>query len=165
MKLIIDIDVTVSSAEHRIRWIEANNPNWAKFLDPALVSGDKPQPYSQKVIKKLLKQGHKIVWLTGRNEGLRQVTLKWLRKYFNSKTKNKDLWMRDLSNSQKPSKYKKSQLKQIFKKYGPIGLAFDDDPYTQKVYAKAGIIPVLAPDCWVFFYHFKKLEPERYWRH
>jgi phosphoglycolate phosphatase-like HAD superfamily hydrolase len=175
--IIFDIDGTLADASHRAHLIDTPTPNWAEFLKPELVLLDDPIPDAQRVFNKLMNTHNvygKVWFLTGRNESLREVTLKWLYDHF---IKNysvnigpSNLIMRPIGNMDKPTVYKKAELVKLnnqnpFKDMLHGCLAFDDDPYMQSVYMEFGMIPFKAPDCWGHMFKVDgELSEETYWR-
>lgn len=165
MRIVVDLDGTLADGTHREFLVDCAEPDWRAFLKPSLVAKDKPIQHSHFVIKQLMALGHDIIYLSGRNEGLRKVTLKWLRRYYSPKIRNKDLFLRPKSNDEKPTEFKKKQLKKIIKKRGKIGLAIDNDKFMMPVYSMLKIIPLLAPFVWEHIFHFDlNLGDELYWR-
>jgi hypothetical protein len=72
---VIDIDGVVADVRHRVRYLDEHPSNWDAFFaaaphDPPLAVG------IQRATE--LAVDHDIVWLTGRPEWLREVTVAWL---------------------------------------------------------------------------------------
>ena len=88
MDVIFDIDGTLANAEHRLHWIKdmaywddtksPPRPNWKMFLDEDLVFQDAPIPQTWDIMGSLLRGGHRIIFITGRNERTRISTEAWL---------------------------------------------------------------------------------------
>jgi hypothetical protein len=162
--LILDIDGTIANGEHRVHLIDGTPEGWTKFLSPELVKKDAPIVKAQKCIAKLIKIPNiEIVFLTGRNEGLRTVTNSWIRKHFG--IYNATLIMRPLGDERTPTEYKSGQLRVLRKIYKCSWMAFDDDKYMMPIYEKFGAICFHAPTCWDTMYpEFKNLPKETNWR-
>ncbi|SOD73828.1 hypothetical protein SAMN05892883_3040 [Jatrophihabitans sp. GAS493] len=72
---VFDIDGVVADVRHRVHFLEGRSKNWPGFfrgahLDPLLEEG--------RALVTDLAGRHDIVWLTGRPDWLRRVTLDWL---------------------------------------------------------------------------------------
>lgn len=75
---VFDIDGVVADVRHRVHHVEQRPKNWARFFDSAAAD-----PGSAEGIGWVLRaaEQHEIVWLTGRPDWLRQVTVRWLAKH------------------------------------------------------------------------------------
>lgn len=77
--VIVDIDGTVADGTHRqhhVRKEKGQKKDWKSFND--LMHLDKPHDDIIWLVKSLKGLGCKIVFCSGRNEGNREVTVKWL---------------------------------------------------------------------------------------
>jgi hypothetical protein len=72
---VIDIDGVVADVRHRVRYLDSRPKDWDAFFGAA--SDDPPLSVGVQRVKELAVE-HDIVWLTGRPEGLRGVTIAWL---------------------------------------------------------------------------------------
>ena len=71
---VIDIDGVVADVRHRVSYLEGTPRDWNAFFTAA---GDDP-PLAVGVDRVVaLAVDHDIVWLTGRPESLREVTIAW----------------------------------------------------------------------------------------
>lgn len=174
---IFDIDETCAIATpERLALIKSSETptqaDWDNFLSPELVLTDNPIPKAIKYIKHVILNGkaknNHYLFLTGRNEGLREVTREWLKRQLGFPVDDSHLLMRPLDNNEVASEYKESQIKKFFQENPEhyIGLAFDDDKHMQKVYLKYGFVHMLAPTCWeaVNVVEESELPPEKAWR-
>lgn len=166
MNLILDIDGTLSDAEHRAHYVNKDIPDWQGFLQPNLVGLDTVIEGSQRGFEYLSKIATKVYFLTGRNESLREVTAKWLHDNFKvNKLKHVRLIMRPLNDNRLPTTYKDEALVKI-KAHSPrVTIAIDDDKFMMKVYRDHGFIALHAPECWkTMFPDFDHLTNETAWR-
>ena len=84
MDVIFDIDGTLASAEHRLHLIMSHGPkDWETFLSPEMVDQDQPIPQTWLLMSLLIKNNHKIIFITGRAERTRLVTSTWLQRSAN----------------------------------------------------------------------------------
>lgn len=76
--IICDIDGTLADARHRLHLIQ--NPegkvDWPAW--DALCPKDTPVMWCVELVTAMHRAGYKIIFLTGRGERIREVTLKWL---------------------------------------------------------------------------------------
>jgi hypothetical protein len=165
--LLCDIDSTVSDSSHRAHLVECAKPDWEAFLEPSLVAKDPIVPGSDVAISNILVSLDidRLFFVTGRNEGLREVTEKWLLDhgfYYDQ------VFMRALGNRSMPSKCKEEIVrKEIFHKdefRNAQIIVIDDDPFALDMYAKYGCMTLLAPDCWKVLNSKVPKEDEQFWR-
>ena len=114
---------------------------------------DTPVAKAQDIIHHWRKCGLEFHFLTGRNEGLREVTEEWLKRYFSFDPSKEALKMRSLDQEEVPaSKYKESaflQLRSERNLQDCIFLFCEDDPYVFRVFAKYGMC-LQCPEGWEF---------------
>ena len=164
MVVVLDIDGTLANNDHRSHHVDCDNPNWDAFLAPDLVGKDIPFSGAIRAIKHFQALKYKLIFLTGRNEALRDTTMRWLLEHFELDVQESELYMRPLGNMLKPSEYKREQVLAIKQDYGSDLVFIDDDKYLHAVYAEFGIA-LHAPECWVtMFPDHGELETETHWR-
>lgn len=170
MLVICDIDGTIACSRHRAHFVERPTPDWESFLNPALVAQDPVIPGAYEGLRRLTAIGADIVFLTGRNEGLRQVTEQWLDLNLGADIAKSLLVMRPLTDKEsRASDYKRAALDKL-RRHAAYGhrrwLAIDDDRYLWGVYASFGALVLKAPDCWscLFPRSPETLPPEEAWR-
>ncbi|MEK9737859.1 MAG: hypothetical protein VW239_11105 [Candidatus Nanopelagicales bacterium] len=74
--LLVDIDGVLADVTHRQHHLDGPRKNWSAFFaaaadDPLIEAG-------AEAVRQAATEGHRIVYLTGRPERLRQVTESWL---------------------------------------------------------------------------------------
>lgn len=164
MIFVLDIDETLADNRHRAHYVEKTPKDWEGFLDPARVLQDKPLPAAQRVVAALKERGVGFVFLTGRNETLRDVTSRWLLEHFDVVADDTNLYMRPEGNLLKPTEYKGQQLSDIARNFGRELIFVDDDPYMLPLYQQFGVA-MQAPACWdVLMPRNPPAEPEMDWR-
>ncbi len=182
---IIDIDTTIANNDHRAELLQkhcvvcggakqsghhdkswcptcvsstkdkVSQDSWDTFLRPDLVALDEPVRKAQDIIHHWRKCGLEFHFLTGRNEGLREVTEDWLKRYFGFDPSREALIMRsNESHGETPaSKYKEWAFLKLVKDRGLedcIFLFCEDDPYVFRMYAKYGMC-LRCPEGWEHF--------------
>ena len=164
--IVLDIDQTVSNNDHRAHLVECATPDWPAFLAPELVIKDTLITGAKKGVNKLIKGNHKIVFLTGRNEGLRDVTKEWILKNLDIKVDHRTLLMRKLDDLRTPSAYKRSQLSRLYYDYGDPSqyIYIDDDLHCLKMAQEFGAVTLKAPECWGVLNVTPTLEAEKFWK-
>lgn len=164
MVIVLDIDGTLANNDHRAHYVDGDVKDWENFLRPDLVIKDTPIARTKDALKKAQDLGYTIVFLTGRNESLRDTTMRWLFDHYGVDANDETLYMRPIGNLLKPTEYKHQQLTSIRRDFGNSLLFVDDDKYMHKVYAEFGL-SLKAPECWdVLFPEFLELEEEVAWR-
>jgi hypothetical protein len=152
---IVDIDITLADARHRDYLVADSDPAWSSYVAPENVVLDDLVPGARHALNKLAEMGWEIVFLTGRNENLREVTARWLTSKLGPRFGlGQDLLnrliMRPRTNQENASVYKDRQLLALFNELNPDAvLAFDDDQYMWPIYEEWGATVFKAPLCWI----------------
>lgn len=164
MPIVIDIDGTLANNDHRSHFIEKQEPaDWTSFLRADLVAKDVPIEKTKRALQKLVELKSTIVFLTGRNEGLREVTKQWLFEHYDLDVKDEQLIMRPVGNMLNATQFKGEKIPEILRDFGSEAVFIDDDKYMHAVYERFGIA-LKAPECWDVMFPEFKLDPESYWR-
>lgn len=166
MYAIIDIDGTLANNAHRDHHLKKKPADWDSFLEPSAVAKDTVIEGSKRGMEKLQALKVDMIFLTGRNESLRETTATWLHNNFGVMPNDEWLLMRPLGNLLKPTEYKKEQLQRLVTTLDRNrGLLFiDDDPYVWDLYEPYGLV-LKAPDCWSsMFPQRPQLPTETNWR-
>ena len=87
---IFDIDGTLADATHRLPLIRDSaffvakrpqlipGPDWETFMSQDMVNKDTAISHTWTLLEMLHVKGHRIIFITGRNESTRTDTLQWL---------------------------------------------------------------------------------------
>lgn len=175
---IIDIDTTIANNDHRAILLEKQcktceipmapahrsacdqcggtdhhipQGHWDKFLQPDLILQDGLQPHALEVIENMRAHNWRIVFLTGRNESLRDVTERWLNKNVERWPQQEPCLMRPKTDESVPASVMKERIfldwrdKQGLKNY-PF-MFFEDDKYVISMWQKYGIV-FFCPAAW-----------------
>lgn len=73
--VVADIDGTVSDCRHRMHYVTSANPDWDAFFAEA--TNDPPLRRGMELVFEAA-PGNRTVWLTGRPERFRVITVAWL---------------------------------------------------------------------------------------
>lgn len=151
MHVILDIDGTVADAAHRIHFVKQQPKDWDSFLAPDRVLKDTPIAEAQRVVKRMVELRYHIVFLTGRNESLRDVTSRWLLEHFEFDSNDFNLLMRPVSNMLSASEYKAQAMQQLLAEYKATGandfIFIEDTESIFEVFGAEGLV-LKAPACW-----------------
>lgn len=117
--------------------------SWDDFLDPELMSQDKPILAALKVLEKLRDMNAEIHFITGRAKDVSfEVTAEWLL-FKVERRPGELLFMREEEDRGLPaSKYKAKAIERLKGEIGSEGvfMFFEDDPHVFPVYNKHGIV-------------------------
>jgi hydroxymethylpyrimidine pyrophosphatase-like HAD family hydrolase len=74
--IIVDLDGTLADVGHRVHHVEAQEKSWKEFHD--LMTEDALNHWCHDLIKAMRREGHPIIFLTGRSDSYRPQTIEWL---------------------------------------------------------------------------------------
>jgi hypothetical protein len=137
MKVIIDIDNTLSIANDRFKLAEKENgkTDWDIVHTPEHMIKDKPNLPMIDLAKNYKENGFEVIILTGRPESTRKVTKEWLQKYNIPYDK---LYMRSWEdNFLKAPDFKRKIYETEIKEN--VFCAYDDDQRIIDVWVELGI--------------------------
>lgn len=162
MIIVCDIDHTICDPTHRTRLKDDETMDWDHFFTPSLMIKDPPIPGACEGIVKLfvaaknIDKDAQLVFLTGRMEGLRNVTMEWLSDHVNIPEDKYMLMMRVDGDLRHDYEVKGEALNHI--RYINVGhkIAIDDRAvrseksweYTVKMYQSKGFRLFEAPRIW-----------------
>jgi hypothetical protein len=133
---VFDIDGVVADVRHRLHHIEGRHRSWEDFFEAA--DEDPLLPEGATLVADLARE-HDIVWLTGRPEWLRHLTVDWLDAHA---LPSAELHLRPYGDYRPAPRYKLGVLHRL----APRGVAafVDDDDLVVRTAADAGFPAVLA---------------------
>jgi hypothetical protein len=137
MKVIIDIDNTLSISNDRFKLAEKENgkTDWDIVHTPEHMIKDKPNLPMIDLAKNYKENGFEIIVLTGRPESTRKITKEWLQKYNIPYDK---LYMRSWEdNFLKAPDFKRKIYESEIKEN--VFCAYDDDQRIIDVWVELGI--------------------------
>ncbi|HEV7203011.1 MAG TPA: hypothetical protein VGN18_00305 [Jatrophihabitans sp.] len=135
MLAVFDVDGVVADVRHRLHHLERRR-SWSAFFADAVA--DELLVEGARLVADLARE-HEIVWLTGRPEWLRDVTLDWFAEHG---LPGDELFMRPHGDYRPAPRYKLSVLREL----APRGIAavIDDDDEVIRTALDAGFPAVLA---------------------
>ena len=137
MKVIIDIDNTLSIANDRFKLAEKENgkTDWNIVHAPENMIKDKPNLPMIELAKNYKQIGFEVIILTGRPESTRNITKEWLQKYNIPYNK---LYMRSWENNfLKAPDFKRKIYETEIKEN--VFCAYDDDQRVIDIWVELGI--------------------------
>jgi phosphoglycolate phosphatase-like HAD superfamily hydrolase len=141
MKVVFDIDGTIADNSARYEHIKSEIKNWDAYY--AATETDKPIWPVIEMLKAMHKSSYEIVFLTGRPEKTRQVTVQWIENFVGLTPKQYQMFMRDDDDRRPNEEMKLSRLAHIDPTLGrEIEFIVEDLPRTVDMWRENGI-PVL----------------------
>jgi predicted secreted acid phosphatase len=168
--VIIDIDGTLADNDHRAHHVEREEgdkrpKDWDAFRDASLVIKDKPIEHTRHCIEQMLRLNYHVMFVTGRDEAMRDVTARWLKDQYDLDVNDDTLHMRGSGNMLSPAAYKRDTVQAIKSNYPRDSfILIDDDRWIWPVYAEFGLA-LRAPECWATMFPVTtEVEPLDIWR-
>jgi hydroxymethylpyrimidine pyrophosphatase-like HAD family hydrolase len=158
MFVVLDMDETLADCSHRAHFVEKEVKDWDAFFAPERVIQDPVIPGAERVLAKFVELKYEIVVLTGRDESLRDTTMRWLLEKLNLSLPDGYLLMRQEGNMLTPAQYKREQLmnfKNGLENKDNNFLIIDDDAQAGAALEGLGVF-LKAPECWTLLF----AEPE-----
>jgi len=162
MFVVLDLDQTVADNAHRAHHVEKEPKDWDAFLSPDLVIKDTVIAGAERVIAQLVELKYELIVLTGRNEDLRDVTMRWLLDNLNLAIPDTHLLMRPAGNMLTAGEFKREQLlnfRQGLDNRDNGFIIIDDDVEVGAALNSFGIV-FKAPECWSLLFPLAKPAPE-----
>jgi uncharacterized HAD superfamily protein len=124
LAILCDIDGTICDESYRHKYAEEKDDsmNWDKYFKKELILNEKVNVDLKNRLISYEKEGYKIIFLTGRQERLRQLTVEFLR---TNKIPFYALIMRKNKDYKDVYDYKFKQIKKLKKIYN-FEIAFED---------------------------------------
>lgn len=165
MIVVLDIDGTIANNNHRAHHVDGEKKDWVEFLKPHLVAKDVLIEGAQRALEHFRLLGYRILFLTGRNESLREVTAQWILEKLGIEVDDDSLIMRGAGNMMTAAAYKRESAQNLKSQFPRETFIFiDDDKYSWQGYMDIGIV-LKAPECWeTIFPHNEEAEPVDVWR-
>jgi hypothetical protein len=145
--VVIDLDGTLCDASKRLHHIQKTPKDWDSFFSEMHL--DEPNRWCLELIE-VLRNRHRILFLTGRNEQYREKTLAWLSRHvpgFTMHDLNLALLMRPVGDRRTDVEWKTDAYLHIIKPIGEVLFAVDDRCRIVRMWRSLGV-PCLACDDW-----------------
>jgi len=162
MFVVLDLDETLADVSHRAHHVEKEPKDWDAFFAPELVIKDKVVAGVARVLLHFTELKYDIVILTGRNEDLRDTTMRWLHENLDIAVPDENLLMRPNGNMLNAGEFKREQLlnfKQGLENKDSSFLIIDDDPEVSNALKEFGVV-LKAPECWAMLFPLPAVAPE-----
>ena len=130
---VFDVDGVLADVRHRLRFVERSPKDWPSFF--AAMADDTPLEVGIALVHDQAAAGHEIVYLTGRNESYRGVTLAWMRDV--GLPSGRLLMRRD--SDRRPARLVKPEALRRLARTGRVVAVVDDD---------AAVVDVLRRESW-----------------
>jgi len=135
---VFDIDGVLADVRHRLHHVERRPKDWDSFF--ASMDDDTPLEDGVALAQRYADEGHRIAYLTGRNESYRELTLAWLRRHG---LPDGRLVMRR-NDDRRPARVFKPQALSRLAREGEIVVVVDDDRAVVDVLRHEGWTVLLA---------------------
>jgi len=161
MFVVLDLDQTLADNAHRAHHVEKEPKNWDAFFAPDLVIKDTVIVGAERVLTHFNDLKYDFVILTGRNEDLRDTTMRWIQEKLSITVLDTHLLMRPNGNMLNAAEFKREQLlnfKQGLENRDSDFIIIDDDSAVGAALSSFGVV-LKAPECWPLL--FPVQEPEK----
>lgn len=133
--ILCDIDGTIANVDHRLHYVK--DKKWDDFFDA--MYNDKPIfSIYDKMIKDVDSNNAFLVFVTGRPERYREMTIDWLKKYYNLNRTSFLLFMRSNGDYRKDFVTKEYFLEKLFRDFNIIRI-YDDRPSVIRMWKENGL--------------------------
>ncbi|MDQ6936422.1 MAG: hypothetical protein M3140_01720 [Actinomycetota bacterium] len=134
---VVDIDGVVADVRHRLHHVRGPHSRWDRFF--AAAAEDPPLATGIALVADLAR-AHDVVWLSGRPEGLREVTAAWLERQDLPPGR---LYLRR-ARDYRPARVMKLERIRDLARHAAVAAVIDDDPDVVDTLHAAGFPAVLA---------------------
>ena len=136
--IICDLDGTLLDCEHRRHFVECEKKDWANFLHPDHIKKDKFNDWCKELILAMHKHDHTILFVTGRNENVRNVTIETLLKEWHQE--NIILHMRKDEDFRSDSVIKKEIYDEFIEPFYDVIFSVDDRKSVVQMWRDIGLV-------------------------
>ena len=133
--ILVDLDGTLADIEHRVHHVQSDNKNWKAFNDG--MHADELNHWCADLVKAMQGENYKIIFITGRGEATRQMTVEWLEK----KSITYDhLYMRPLKDRREDFEVKKEIYEDQIKDDYKVVFVVEDRASVVKMWRSIGLV-------------------------
>jgi phosphoglycolate phosphatase-like HAD superfamily hydrolase len=129
---VFDVDGVLADVRHRLHHVEKRPKDWPAFF--AAMADDGPLEVGIALARDQAALGHELVYLTGRNESWRRVTLDWMERY--GVPTGRLVMRRD--HDRRPAREFKPEALRRIARTGRVVAVVDDDEAVVRVLTAAG---------------------------
>ena len=129
---VFDVDGVLADVRHRLHHVERKPKDWDSFF--AAMDDDGPLDEGIALARRYAEEGHRVAYLTGRNESYRALTVDWLARHGLPEGR---LVMRR-SDDRRPARLFKPQALSRLARDGEILTVVDDDDAVVEVLRREG---------------------------
>lgn len=129
---VFDIDGVIADVRHRLHHVEARPKDWSAFF--AAMDGDEPLEVGVALARDQASAGHRIAYLTGRDESHRALTQAWLDRHGLPEGR---LVMRRVGDRRPARLMKPEALRRLARDHDVVAVV-DDDVAVVRVLREAG---------------------------
>ncbi|EQC48887.1 polynucleotide kinase domain protein [Bacteriovorax sp. BSW11_IV] len=134
--IIVDLDGTLCDCEHRVHHVNGEGKkNWKEFNE--LMGEDKLNKWCLDLIHAMAGTGHKILFVTGREDQYRAKTKEWLARHY---VPYDELHMRSTGDFREDSDIKKDIFQQDLSKRYEVTFVVDDRKSVVTMWREIGLV-------------------------
>ncbi len=140
--IIVDLDGTLCDISHRRTFVENGENDWKSFDHPWQVKRDKLNDWCSELIKGMIFNGHKVIFVTGR-EGIpdkKLATIGWLENHFNEQwlSLNTKIFFRKEGDHRQDCIIKKEIFEKYIEPFFDITFVVDDRKQVVEMWRELG---------------------------
>lgn len=133
--ILVDLDGTLADVEHRVHHVQSDSKNWKAFNDG--MHSDSLNEWCADLIKAMRGEEYKIIFITGRSEAYRQMTLEYPEKH---KIDFEHLYMRPSKDRREDFEVKKEIYKTQIKDDYKVVFVVEDRASVVKMWRGIGLV-------------------------
>ena len=142
--IIVDIDGTIADISHRLPYLLKDKPLWDEFY--LACPNDKPIWGVIELVKLLFQNGKNLIFVTGRDELIREQTTAWIKEYVGIAVNETSLLMRKRKDNRPDEVVKKELLEQAGVKMDSIEFVLEDRKGVVDMWRKNNVLCLQVAD-------------------
>ena len=133
--ILVDLDGTLADIEHRVHHVQSDQKDWKSFNEG--MHADELNHWCADLVKAMQGESYKIIFITGRGESTRPMTVEWLEK----KAITYDhLYMRPLKDRREDFEVKKEIYEKQIKDDYKVVFVVEDRASVVKMWRSIGLV-------------------------
>ena len=133
--ILVDLDGTLADIEHRVHHVQSEEKDWKAFNEG--IPLDSLNGWCADLVKAMQGESYKIIFITGRSEACREVTVDWLAKHDIS---FEHLYMRSSKDRREDFEVKKEIYLNDIKKDYEVVFVVEDRASVVKMWRSIGLV-------------------------